>query len=140
MQVAVVQLLNADSGQRRIPQEIVIAIIDHVLENDHAQFIALVIELFRLYLDMLTKGVKAQPLHGKNIVSIALWHGRCENAVRPIALIQQPVEEIGLAIEAQAGVLAFLFDLQCADGKIRFDAILPCFQDEVIKVRIFRTP
>ena len=46
MQPGIVQLLDADRGQCRVPQEIVVAVIDHILPDDHAQLVALIIEFF----------------------------------------------------------------------------------------------
>ena len=134
------QFLNANRGQRRIPQEGIIAVIDHVLEHHHAQLVALVVEFLRLYFDMLAQGVESQVFHSQNIFGVAFRCGRGVDAVRPVALIQQAVEEIGFSIQAKSGVIPHLLDFQRTDGKVRFHPILPCFHNKIIKVRIFRTP
>ena len=63
MHLLIVQLLDTYRGQCGIPQEIVVAVVDHILENHHAQLITLIVEFLRFYLDMLTQGVESQPLH-----------------------------------------------------------------------------
>ena len=77
---------------------------------------------------MLAQGVEAEIFHGKDIVGVAFWGGGGEQPLRPVALIQQTVEEPGLAVETQAGIFAHLFDFQRTDGKVGFHPVLRRFQ------------
>ena len=50
------------------------------------------------------------------------------------------MEEIGLAVETQAGVFANLLDFQGTDGKVGFHLILRRFQGEMVKIGVIRAP
>ena len=89
---------------------------------------------------MLAQRVETQPFHHQDIVGIAFRRCRCENPVGPVALIQQTVKEIGLAVEAQAGIFAGFLDLQRTDCKIGFDPVLPCLDSKIVQIRVFRAP
>ena len=98
MHIFVLQLLDARRWQRGVPEEIIVGIVHHILPYDHAQFIALIVKFLRLHLDMLSQGIEAQLFHGQNIPFKALRGRSGEQAFRPVALIQQAMEEIGLAV------------------------------------------
>ena len=89
---------------------------------------------------MLAQGVEAEIFHGKDIVGVAFRGGGSEQPLRPVALIQQTVEEPGLAVETQAGIFAHLFDFQRTDGKVGFHPVLRRFQGEAVKIGVVRTP
>ena len=138
--LAVVQFLDAHSRKCRVTEEAVVAVVDHVLENDHAQLVTLVVEFFWLYLDMLAQCIETQALHGQDIVSEALRFGGSEDAVGPVALIQQAMEEVRLAVEAQTGVVPYFLDFQRANGEVGLHLILFRFNCEIVKIGVFRTP
>ena len=89
---------------------------------------------------MLAQGVEAETLHGEDIIGIAFRGGGGEQPLRPVALIQQTVEEIRFAVEAQAGIFAYLFDFQRPDGKVGFHLILRRFHGEAVKIGVVRAP
>gem|GEM_PF-130160 len=136
----VVPFLNADGGKHGVPEITVAAVVDHVLPDDHAQPVALIVEFLRLDFDVLAQGVEAETLHGEDIIGIAFRGGGGEQPLRPVALIQQTVEEPGLAVETQAGVFAHLFDFQRTDGKVGFHLILRRFHSEAVKIGGVRAP
>ena len=136
----IVLLLNTDGGQRRIPQKTVIAVVHHILENNHTQLVAGIIECLRLHFNMLAKGVKAQLFHFQDVLGKGGFAGRGVNAVRPVALIQHAVEEIGLAVQTQPGNAVYYFGFQRPQGKVRMDRILPTGQGEGVKLGVFRRP
>ena len=70
MQRFIRKLLNADGRQGGIPEEVIVTVVDHILEDNHSQPVAVIIKLFRLYFYVLPKGVKAQLLHGENIIGV----------------------------------------------------------------------
>ena len=140
VKVFVVHLLNAYRGQCRIPEEIVVAVVDHILKYDHTQLVAQIVKFLRLCLDVLTQGVEAKALHGLNIPAAAIRGGRGVDTVTPVALIQKSVEEIGAAIEAQPGDIVKDLYLQSTQGKITLQAVLTGFHRKIIKLRILRRP
>ena len=140
VQISVIQLLHTHGGQCGVPQEIVVAVVDHVLKDYHAQFVALVVKFLRLYLDVLAQGVKAQRFHSQDVFCVAFRCGRSEQTVGPVTLIQKAVEEVGLAIEAKPGIAAHGFDFQYPQGKIGFYPIFCGFYGEIIEERILGTP
>ena len=89
---------------------------------------------------MLAQHVEAQTLHGQDVIGIALGGSGSEQAVGPVALVQQAVEEVGFAVKAQPGVVSHLFDFQGADGKVGFHFVRACFQGEIVEVGILRAP
>ena len=140
MQPVVCQLLQTHRGQHRISQEAVIAVVDHILEDDHAQLIALIVKFFRFYFDMLAQGVEAQTLHGQDVLCIAFRFCGSKNAVGPVTLIQQAMEEIRFTIETQAGGIPDFSNLQGANCKVRIHPIFFGFQRKFIQIGVFRTP
>ena len=127
-------------GQRGINQEAVAAAVDHILEHHHAQLIAQIIEHLRLDLNVLTQHVKAHFLGGQNVVFIALRAAGQIDAVREIALIQQSVEEIGLAVEADARCAAHVFHTHGAQREIGLDLVLTRPQRKLIQIRVLGRP
>ena len=84
---AVVQVLDACRRKGCIPEETVIGIVHHILPDEHAQFVTLVVEFFHLCLNVFPEGVEAQGFHGKNIIRIAFRCRWGQQTLRPITLI-----------------------------------------------------
>ena len=131
---------QGDRGQHRVPEIAVITVVHHVLKYHHTKLVALIIEFLRLHLNVLAQGVETQALHGQDIIGITFRGGGGKEAVGPVALIQQAVEEIGLSIQAQPGPVPHFFDFQSPQGKIGLHPVLPGFHREFVQVRILRTP
>ena len=79
------------------------ATADHILPYDHSQTITVVIPAQRLDLDMFPEHVEAQAFCKVNIIDKGLIAGSGHQSVGPVALIQDPMEKIGLVIQAEAG-------------------------------------
>ena len=140
VETLVVQLFQAHRGQGGVAEEGVMPVVDHVLHDQHTQAVAVVVELLGLHLDVLAEGVEAQGLHGQDVLRVALRGGGGIEAVAPVALIQQSVEEVGLAVETEAGDAVHLFDLQGAKGEVGPHLVLPRFYRELVEIGILGTP
>ena len=70
----------------------------HVLPNDHAQLIAMVIPASRFDFYMLSEHVEAEILHLFDIKNHRFIAGRSHSAVRPIALVEKSCLEIRFVI------------------------------------------
>ena len=87
------------------------ATADHILPYDHSQTIAVVIPAQRLELDMFPEHIEAQPFCEADIIDKGLIAGSSHQPVGPVALIQDPVEKIGLVIQTKPqNSLGILFD------------------------------
>ena len=87
------------------------AAADHILPYDHSQTIAVVIPAQRLELDMFPEHIEAQPFCEADIIDKGLIAGSSHQPVGPVALIQDPVEKIGLVIQTKPqNSLGILFD------------------------------
>ena len=93
-------LADAKGRKGRVPQEMVGSVIHHILKYHHAQAVAGVVKQLRLYLNMLAQHIEAQLLHGQNVPVKAGGLRRSEQAVAPIALIQNAVEKVRLSVQA----------------------------------------
>ncbi len=71
---------------------------DHILPYNHSQPVAVVIPARRFYFYVFAHHVEAQPLHGANIKNQSLIGRGGIEAVRPIALVQHSVKEIGFVV------------------------------------------
>ncbi len=89
---------------------------------------------------MLAQGVKAQRLHAQDIPVILLRALRQEQAVPEIALIQHPVEEYGLSVQAQPGVSADLPRGHGAQGEIALRLVGGGGDGHGVEVGILRGP
>ena len=84
------------------PQIIGAAAVDDVLPDDQAQTVAVVIPALRLDLGVLAQQVEAQRFHLAELPLHGCVRGRGIQALRPVALIQQAVEQDGLVVQAEA--------------------------------------
>ena len=117
------------------------ATADHILPYDHSQTIAVVIPAQRLDLDMFPEHVEAQAFCKVNIIDKGLIAGSGHQSVGPVALIQDPMEKIGLVIQAEAGdTLRISLYGVAAHGKIPFHGITIGSQSKGIQPGVFRTP
>ena len=136
----VVADFEAEGGKRRVREEGIAAVIDHVLKHDHAETVAGIVKQLRLDLDVLAQGVEAQPLHGKNVVLKAGGRRGRKQAVAPVPLVENAVEEIGFPVQAQARLAVFRPDLQRAQGEIGLHAVLRRLDLRLVKIGILRRP
>ena len=89
---------------------------------------------------MLSHGVVTQGLYCQDILCIAFRSRWCQKTLRPIALVQQAMEEIRFSVETQTGIPADFLHFQAADGKIGFDPVFSGSKDKIIEEGILRAP
>ena len=131
---------KSHSRQDRIPQETVFPAVDHILENHHAQAVAVVVELLRLNLDMLPQHVEAQALHGPDVRLITFRLCGRVQPVAPVPLVQQAVKEVRLSVEAQPRFSLHHADRQRPQGKVGLHPVRFRLHGEPVQARVFRTP
>ena len=131
---------DSNCRQNRILEITVFAAVHHVLENDHAQAVAVVIELFRFDLDMLPQHIETERLHGPDIRFIAGRIGGRIQAVAPVALVQQAVKKIRFPVQAQARLAVDALNGKRPQRKIRFNPVPAGSNGEPVQVRVFRAP
>ena len=75
--------------------------INHVLTDDHAKTVTVIIPACHFYLDMFTQHVISQRLHYLDIIDQCFIGGSCIQTLRPVALIQSAHQEAGCMIQAE---------------------------------------
>ena len=123
------------------------AAVHHVLPDDEAQLIAVVIPALRLDLGVLAQKVEAQLFYGLQFPYHCPIAGRGVQALGPVALIQQAVEQDGLAIQAEAhDPVGIRHTAPLAQGKVAVDGVALLFlslrgaHDQVVQKRRIRAP
>ena len=84
------------------PELVGLAAVHHVLPDDEAQLIAMVVPALGFDLRVLAQEVEAQLLHGLQFVDHRRVGGRSVEAFRPVALVQQAVQQNRLPVQAEA--------------------------------------
>ena len=84
------------------PQVILAAAVDHILPDYKPQPVAVVVPALRLYLCVLAQQVVAQRLYLAQLPFHRRIRGRGVQSLRPVALIQQTVEQDRLVVQAEA--------------------------------------
>ena len=67
MELFVISSLESDSRKGGIAEKAVIAVVDHILENDHSKPVAIIIKLLRFNFYMFAKGVESKGFCRKDI-------------------------------------------------------------------------
>ncbi len=70
----------------------------HILADNHAQTVAVVIPSGAFHLNMLAQHVKAKIFHDSNVIKKRILGRGGVKAVRPVALIQHPHEKVRLVV------------------------------------------
>ena len=97
----VMAVLEMNAGDERCGdgQQIVLSAAGgHILPDQHAQPVAVIIPAHRLNFDVLAQHIEAQPLHERNIIDQRLVRRRGIQSVRPVALIEHAMVEIRLPV------------------------------------------
>ena len=84
------------------PQVILAAAVDHILPDHKSQPVAVVVPALRLDLCVLAQQVVAQRLYLAQLPFHRRIRGRGVQSLRPVALIQQAVEQDRLVVQAEA--------------------------------------
>ena len=132
--------LFADSRQSGVDQKAVIARVDHILKYQHAVFVAVVVKLLVLDLDMLSEHIKSERFHFLYIVKKSV--GRCGGvyAVGVIALIEKSVAEYRLAVKGNVTLAVSSLDSDRAESEIRADLIISVCKSKIIEIRLVGGP
>ena len=94
-----------------------------------------------LYFDMLAEHVEAELFHLFDVVDHRLFRRRRHKALGPVSLVQDPVEEVWLAVQKQPGFSRLIRPhAKRAHGKIALDHIFSRLDPQVVQFRVFRTP
>ena len=64
--------LESGSRKDRVTEKTVFPAVHHVLENNHAEPVTVIVELFWLDLDMLSQHIEAEGFHGQNVFFITV--------------------------------------------------------------------
>ena len=84
------------------PQVILTAAVDHILPDHKPQLVAVVVPALRLDLCVFAQQVVTQRLYLAQLPLHRRIRGRGVQPLRPVALIQQAVEQDGLIVQAKA--------------------------------------
>ena len=108
--VVVILVVNAgDEGRGDGEKVIFPAAVYHVLPDEHAEAVAVIIPAHRLDFDVLAEHVEAHVLHELDIENHGVVARRGIEPVREVPLIEHAVLEIRSAVEKQPGNAVFVF-------------------------------
>ena len=116
------------------------AAVYHVLTDDHAQTVAVIVPPCTFYLNVLAQHIKAQFFHRPDIIKECLVGGGSIESVRPVSLVQNSHEKIGLVIQAKYRFACGLFNGITAQGKIAFYPVIVKGYLYIIQEGLFGTP
>ena len=103
-------MMNArDEGRGDGEKVIFPAAVYHVLPDEHAEAVAVIVPAQRLDFDVLAEHVEAQVLHELNVKNHRVVARRGVEPVREVALVKNAVLEIRPAVEKQPGNAVFVF-------------------------------
>ena len=112
-----------------------------ILDEQKAQLVAQVVVAARLHLDVLAHHVVAAILERQDVEDHRLFRGRCEQTVRPPALVKRAEQEDGLVVEEETqhalGVLA-LFEFPHTE--ITLHHVFAVGGGKRVELRGFRRP
>ncbi len=115
------------------------AAADHILPDDHAQPVTVIIPAQGLQLDVLTQHIKAHFLCQPDIPDKGLVAGGGHQAVGPVALIQKAMKKIGSVIQTEPGDPFFVgLYGEGAQCKVALYGVLVCCQSKGVQVRLLR--
>ena len=137
-------VLEMDAHKRQIllgHGDEVLAAAHHVLPDDHAKAVTVIVPAHRLNFDVLAQHVEAQVLHGLDVPDHGLVAGRGIEAVGPVALVKKAMLEIGLIVQSQHLAALVLHDGELAHAEIALHMVAAENIDlQRIEEGILRTP
>ena len=107
--VVVLAVDTSDKGRGDREKVIFSAAVYHVLPDEHAEAVAVIIPAQRLDLDVLAEHIEAHVLHELDIENHGVVARRSVESVREVPLIEHAVLEIRSAVEQQPGNAVFVF-------------------------------
>ena len=90
--------IHSDGGQRCVPNPGIPPAVHHVLHHQHAVEVAVIVETFRLNLDVLAQQVQPQIFHAQDVPLILCLFRREIDSVTEVSLVKDAVEEQGLPV------------------------------------------
>ena len=113
----------------------------HILPDEHTQPVAVIVPAVALDLDVLAQHVEAHVLGQLDVIDERVVARRGVEPVRPVALIEQAVVKIRLAVEKQAAhAVLVCLDAALAHGKVAVDRVVPERHAEGVERRVLRRP
>ena len=113
----------------------------HILPDQHAEPVAVIVPPLGLHLHMLAQHVEAKLLHCGDVKDKGLVAGRGVQAVRPVALIQHPGLKAGAVVQKKPPDPFFIrLNVAFSHGKIAFHPVLIRLHGQMIKKGILRRP
>ena len=106
------QFLQSDHRQNSILEEAVLSGIDHVLDDQDAVFIAIVVERFRFDFDVFSKTVETQFSDIQDVGLVVFRFFRGIDSFFEVSLIQQTVDKDRSVIQQQARISVDVFGFQ----------------------------
>ena len=140
VQIAVISLFETNGGECCVTEKVIISVVDHVLKDNHAQSVAIIIELLGFHLDVLSQSIESQRLHGEDVFFVADGICGSEKTVAPIALIKKSVEKVRLSVETKPLDAIDFFAAQGTKSKVGLNGILTGLNCAFVKIGIFRGP
>ena len=117
------------------------AAVGHVLPDQHAQPVAVVVPARGLNLDVLAQRVEAHRLGCGDVKGQGLVAGRGVQAVRPPALVEQAVHKIRLAVERKAlHAVPVLADAHASQREVALDHVVAQRQLYRIEIGLLGRP
>ena len=107
--VVVLAVDTSDKGRGDREKVIFSAAVYHVLPDEHAEAVAVIVPAHGLDFDVLAEHVEAHVLHELNIEHHRVVARRSVESVREVSLIEHAVLEIRSAVEQQPGNAVFVF-------------------------------
>ena len=119
--------------------------VHHVLPDDHPDPVAVVVPAGGLYFDMLAEHVEAQLLHLFDVEDERFVSRRRHQGLRPVALVEDPVEEIRRTVQEKTGLSVLVRpDAERTHGEVAFDPVAvpagTCLDAQRIQNRALRAP
>ena len=117
------------------------AAVRHVLPDQHAQPVAVIVPPHRLHLDVLAQHVEAEIFHRPDVPDERLVARRGIESIRPIALIEHARVEDRSAVQCQAGVPRRVApDADVAQRKIALHTVFAQLGGKLVELRMLRRP
>ena len=118
------------------------ASVHHILADDHAKAVTVVIPAGHFYLDMLAEHVVAKGFQCLDIIDQCFIRGSSIQTFWPVALIQCTHQETGCVVQAEnrSAARGFLLNGIQPHGKVTGDLICIAGKLCIIKERILRCP
>ena len=138
---AVVEMPARHERGRDDERVVASAAAGHILPDEHAQPVTVVIPAVALDLDVLAQHVEAHVLGQLDVIDERVVARRGVEPVRPVPLIEQPVVKIRLAVEKQAAHAVLVrLDAAFAHGKVAVDRVAAERHAEGVERRLLRRP